>query len=137
MFFLTAIYLAAPRTTLGHYRGDSLIRPMLINAFSIFELKVTRTLIVRLGPYLCNCKLIKNQSRKKNEKINIKLVSSICYSINSEQNETIVDHNIFNTNILKNRAFDYSQHIMLIMYTDARFHLIGRTALGPNLSKTI
>ena len=26
-------YLAAPRPTLGHYRGDSLTHPMLITAF--------------------------------------------------------------------------------------------------------
>ena len=45
---------------------------------------------------------------------------------------------IFWTNIFRKiRAFDYSQLIILIMYTNARFKLIGRTALGRNLPKTI
>ena len=45
---------------------------------------------------------------------------------------------IFWTRIFwKIRSFDYSQHKILIMYTNARFQLIGRTALGPNLPKTI
>ena len=43
-------YLAAPWPTLGHYRGDSLTHPMLITAFYIFDLKVTGSLITRLGP---------------------------------------------------------------------------------------
>ena len=32
-FFFFNCYLAAPRPTSGHYRGDSLTHPMLINAF--------------------------------------------------------------------------------------------------------
>ena len=31
--FLFNSYLAAPRPTLGHYRGDSLTNPMIITAF--------------------------------------------------------------------------------------------------------
>ena len=44
-------YLAAPRPTLGHYRGDSLTHPMLITAFFyIFGPKVTGSLVTGLGP---------------------------------------------------------------------------------------
>ena len=43
-------YLAAPRPTLGHYRGDSLTHPMLITAFYIFDPRVTGSLVARLGP---------------------------------------------------------------------------------------
>ena len=43
-------YLAAPRPTLGHYRGDSFTHPMLITAFYIFGPKVTGSLVARLGP---------------------------------------------------------------------------------------
>ena len=43
-------YLAAPRPTSGHYRGDSLTDPMLITAFYIFDPKVTGSLVVKLGP---------------------------------------------------------------------------------------
>ena len=32
-FFFFNYYLAAPRPTSGHYRGDSLTHPMLITAF--------------------------------------------------------------------------------------------------------
>ena len=32
-FFFFNCYLAAPRPTLGHYRGDSLTHPILITAF--------------------------------------------------------------------------------------------------------
>ena len=42
-------YLAAPRPTLSHYRGDSLTHPMLITAFYIFEPKVTGSLATRFG----------------------------------------------------------------------------------------
>ena len=50
LFFFNC-YLAAPRPTLGHYRGDSLTHPMLITAFFyIFDLKVTGSLVTRLGP---------------------------------------------------------------------------------------
>ena len=48
IFFIC--YLAAPWPTLGHYRGDSLTHPMLITVYYIFDLKVTRSLITRLGP---------------------------------------------------------------------------------------
>ena len=45
-------YLASPRPTLGHYRGDSLTRPMLITAFFyIFDPKVTGSLVTGLGPW--------------------------------------------------------------------------------------
>ena len=37
--------MAAPRPTLGHYRGDSLTHPMLITAFYIFDPKVTGSLV--------------------------------------------------------------------------------------------
>ena len=51
LFFFFNCYLAAPRPTSGHYRGDSLTHPMLITAFfCIFDLKVTGSLVVRLGP---------------------------------------------------------------------------------------
>ena len=44
-------YLAAPRLTLGHSQEDSLSNPMLITAFlNYFSLKVTRSLVMRLGP---------------------------------------------------------------------------------------
>ena len=43
-------YLAAPRPTLGHYRGDSLTHPMLIIASYIFDPKVTGSLVTRLDP---------------------------------------------------------------------------------------
>ena len=43
-------YLAAPWPTLGHYQGGSLIHPMLITVFYIFDPKVTRSLITRFGP---------------------------------------------------------------------------------------
>ena len=43
-------YLAAPRPTSGHYRGDSLTHPMLITAFYILNPRVTRSLVVRLDP---------------------------------------------------------------------------------------
>ena len=43
-------YLAAPRPTLGHYRGESLTHPMLITAFYIFDPKVTGSLVTRLVP---------------------------------------------------------------------------------------
>ena len=33
IFFFFNYYLAAPRPTSGHYRGDSLTHPMLITAF--------------------------------------------------------------------------------------------------------
>ena len=50
-FFFLNCYLAAPRPTLGHYRGDSLTHPMLITAFFyIFDTKVTGSLVTRLGP---------------------------------------------------------------------------------------
>ena len=48
--FFFNCYLAAPRPTLGHYRGDSLTHPMLITAFYIFDPKVTGSLVTRLGP---------------------------------------------------------------------------------------
>ena len=35
--FLTAICLAASRSTLGHSQGDSLTNPMLITAFELFR----------------------------------------------------------------------------------------------------
>ena len=44
------LLLAAPWTTLGHYRGDSLTHPMSITAFCVFDPKVTRSLVARLGP---------------------------------------------------------------------------------------
>ena len=40
-------YLAAPCPNLGHYRGT---HPMLITAFYIFDLRVTGSLVTRLGP---------------------------------------------------------------------------------------
>ena len=49
IFFFNC-YLAAPRPTLGHYRGDSLTHPMLITAFYIFDPRVTGSLVARLGP---------------------------------------------------------------------------------------
>ena len=39
-------YLAAPRPALGHYRGGSLIHPMLITVFYIFDPKVTGSLVL-------------------------------------------------------------------------------------------
>ena len=36
-------YLALPRPTLGHYRGDSLTHPMLITEFYNFGPKFTRS----------------------------------------------------------------------------------------------
>ena len=39
-------YLAAPWSTSGHYRGDSLTHSMLTAAFYIFYPKVTRSLVV-------------------------------------------------------------------------------------------
>ena len=42
-------YLAAPQHTLGHCEGGSLINPMVITALTYFNLKVTRSLITRLG----------------------------------------------------------------------------------------
>ena len=42
-------YLAAPRPILGHCRGGSFTNPMLITAFSYFDLKVTGNLVTRLG----------------------------------------------------------------------------------------
>ena len=50
VFFFFNCYLAAPRPTLGHYRGDSLTHPMLITAFYIFDPRVTGSLVTRLGP---------------------------------------------------------------------------------------
>ena len=47
-------YLAALRSALGHHQGDSFSNPMLITALRIdsnFDPKVTRSLLVRLGPY--------------------------------------------------------------------------------------
>ena len=49
VFFFNC-YLAVPRPTLGHYRGDSLTHPMLITAFYMFDPKVTESLVTRLGP---------------------------------------------------------------------------------------
>ena len=50
-FFFFNCYLAVPRPTLGHSWGDSLANPMLITAFFyIFDPKVTRSLVTRLGP---------------------------------------------------------------------------------------
>ena len=49
-FFFFNCYLAVPRPTLGHYRGDSLTHPMLITAFYMFDPKVTESLVTRLGP---------------------------------------------------------------------------------------
>ena len=49
VFFLTATWLPHGQL-LGHYRGDSLTHPMLITLFYIFDLKVTRSLLARLGP---------------------------------------------------------------------------------------
>ena len=44
-------YFAAPRPTLGHYRGRNLIYQMLITGFiHIFDPKVTGTFVTRLGP---------------------------------------------------------------------------------------
>ena len=44
-------YLAAPWLTLGHSQEDSLNSPMLITGFlNYFNLKVTRSLVMRLGP---------------------------------------------------------------------------------------
>ena len=43
-------YLTAPQSTLGHYREDRLTHPMLITRFYIFNLKVTWSLVTRLGP---------------------------------------------------------------------------------------
>ena len=37
----------------------------------------------------------------------------------------------------KIRPFDYIQHIILIMYTNARFHSTGTTFLRPNFPKII
>ena len=48
-------YLAAPRPTLGHYRGDSLTHPMLITAYYIFDSGVTGSLVARLGPSARPC----------------------------------------------------------------------------------
>ena len=50
--FLLNCYLGAPWPTLGRCRGSSLTNPILITAlFSfLFELKVTRSLVARLGP---------------------------------------------------------------------------------------
>ena len=50
IIYIFNCYLAAPRPTLGHYRGDSLTHLMLITAFYIFDPKVTRSLVARLGP---------------------------------------------------------------------------------------
>ena len=41
-------YLAAPRPTLGHYRGGSFTHPMLITAFLHNQPKVTGSLVTRL-----------------------------------------------------------------------------------------
>ena len=46
-------YLAAPQPILGHKWGDSLAHLMLITAFYIFDPKVTRCLVIRLGPAKC------------------------------------------------------------------------------------
>ena len=44
-------YLAVPRLTLGHSQEGSLNNPMLISKFlNYFDLKVTRSLVTRLGP---------------------------------------------------------------------------------------
>ena len=43
-------YLAAPRPTFGHFRGDSLTLPMFITPFLYFRPGVTRSLVTRLGP---------------------------------------------------------------------------------------
>ena len=43
-------YLAAPRPALGHYRGGSLIHPMLITLFYIFDQKVTGSLVLSTCP---------------------------------------------------------------------------------------
>ena len=45
--FFFNYYLAAPRPTSGHYRGDSLTHPMLITAFYIFDPKVTGSLVAK------------------------------------------------------------------------------------------
>ena len=55
IFFLLLLiffncYLAAPQPTLDHYWADSLTHPMLITAFYIFDPRVTKSLITRLGP---------------------------------------------------------------------------------------
>ena len=49
-YFFFNCYLAAPRPTLGHYRGDSLTHPMLITAFFYIFDPVTGSLVTRLGP---------------------------------------------------------------------------------------
>ena len=44
-------YLVAPRPTLGHCRGGSLINLMLITTFlTYFDPKISRSLVTRLGP---------------------------------------------------------------------------------------
>ena len=49
-------YLAAPRPTLGHYRGDSFTLPMLIIAFFTFSTQRTfRFLQQRLNPLGHHC----------------------------------------------------------------------------------
>ena len=54
IFFFFNCYLAAPRPTLGHYRGDSFNHPMLITAFYIFDPRVIGSLVaerlVRIVP---------------------------------------------------------------------------------------
>ena len=49
IFFFNC-YLTAPLPTLGYYRGGSLTHPMLITVFYIFDPRITRNLITRLGP---------------------------------------------------------------------------------------
>ena len=48
VFFFNC-YLAVPRPTLDHYRGDSLTHPMLIAAFYIFGPGVNGSLVAELG----------------------------------------------------------------------------------------
>ena len=50
-FFFAIYHLTAPQPFLGHCQGDCPTKPMLIPAFvSIFDSKVTSSLLTRLGP---------------------------------------------------------------------------------------